>query len=1227
MKTALPLRTDLKQSAVERVFDALGEAVLMFDTRGTVLYANPTARQLLGVEPGLSAPQLGPSVGAAAVEWLHRALRGGPVGAATPAPAVRLDDGRRAHLSLVPMDAQRFVLHVLPLAEPTVPAADSGPIPLDESSSELLRMFWNSPFPATLQDLDFRLVSVNRAYLDFTGFPETMLVGLDPLSLQPEEDRAVNLVFRKQLRLDLEAGRPPPLIERRILDAAGRERWFRAMRRPVRDPKGRMLLLSVLQDATDEHASRALAERSLHELEQWLDLSPLGMVLIDAGGLLVRSNAAFEALVGTAPVSLPEAEPALRELFGWRAKGPAAELQPGAQPLVHESLLPLPHAGPGAFRKLRATARCVEGSPGQRRYLAVVEDRSVEEERDLARLQLAALVDTAGVGVATFHESLGWLHDSASAADGGAAGAAPALGALSVNKALVEPGSLPDFERLQQALRDGERAEVRYAVRHPDLGHRWLLTRVEPGALALGQRTTSVVTLDVTEQQLARVRNEQLLRELATILDGTSAGIAYLRGDRLMRCNQRFWRMLALESEPAAGAPLASLTNANPRARDVIEASVRALEDAPLFETEFEIGETASSRRWYSLSVRRNEPQHGGTIEATAVLTDITRLKSQQSELAMLARDHELMFGLSQIATGYLRAGKVERANAALARLTGHSPEALAGMEHAALFEDRAEYLRIAAQQRVALQQQGHWSGERRLKRADGVLIWVQVGKRLVRPGDIGGGAVATYVPVDDRRRAEESLLVQAERTRAILDSVLVGVVTVGEHGIEWMNRSARRMFGGELSDFTGEPMSVVATEEPDHPFRRGSFASELEEGASHTFECRVRAKDERVFWVAGNVVLTARDAGGPQLTYALLDIDRRRQAEAMSAQTQASLRRIIEMAPLAITLRDAASLRVLQINAIAAQSIGRAAPHELVGRTPEQSYSAESAAVLRADMVAALQAGDGVTRREYKLPGAPGEPPRVWDARYLPLATRDGEPPDQLLVVAADVTEQRAAEAARLEAAIAQRELLVREVHHRIKNNLQGVAGLLTQIAQRRPEVAPVIHEAIGQVQAIAQVYGLQVGAAGPLRVRSVIDAIVGSVTRLHGRPIALSVEGAAAERWALPEAESIPIALAVNELLVNAVRHAQQGEIGCTLDFGDAEVRIGIANPGELPEGFDLSRIRGGVSGLGLVRALLPRRGASLSIANRDGHVLALVVLAPPAVAALEPPSAARS
>jgi two-component sensor histidine kinase len=198
---------------------------------------------------------------------------------------------------------------------------------------------------------------------------------------------------------------------------------------------------------------------------------------------------------------------------------------------------------------------------------------------------------------------------------------------------------------------------------------------------------------------------------------------------------------------------------------------------------------------------------------------------------------------------------------------------------------------------------------------------------------------------------------------------------------------------------------------------------------------------------------------------------------------------------------------------------------------------------------------------------------------------------------------------------------MLVREVHHRIKNNLQGVAGLMQQIARARPEVAGVIAEVVGQVQAIAQVYGLQVGSGGPLRVASVVEAIAASVQRTFGREIATRLDAGTGVDWTLPEAESIPIALTLNELLTNAVKHSRDGDIRCVLACGEAEVSIVVANRGRLPEGFNVGQVPGGVSGLGLVRALLPRRSATLALEQQGGEVVARVTLVPPGITALQP------
>ena len=55
---------------------------------------------------------------------------------------------------------------------------------------------------------------------------------------------------------------------------------------------------------------------------------------------------------------------------------------------------------------------------------------------------------------------------------------------------------------------------------------------------------------------------------------------------------------------------------------------------------------------------------------------------------------------------------------------------------------------------------------------------------------------------------------------------------------------------------------------------------------------------------------------------------------------------------------------------------------------------------------------------------------------------------------------------------------------------------------------------------------------------------------------------------------------------------------------------------NPGQLRSGFDLSRIASSVSGLGLVKALLPRRGAKLAIEQHGGMVVTRLELLPPAI-----------
>ena len=962
-------------------------------------------------------------------------------------------------------------------------------------------------------------------------------------------------------------------------------------------------------------------------LADCVSISPLPLLLCDPQGRVLLANEALRAALGGRLESLAALPPDLAELIGWPARMPAR-----GESRRREGWVPLEG---GILRHWRVTSRGVAGGSG--RWLVQLEDLALEDARELAHIEISALMGTAGLGVATHDAARGWVTAappaggrSERAGDAAAerGGERPAQGQslMSVGRDVVAPESMADYDRLQQALRQRQRIEVRYAVEHRDTGRRWLMTRVEPAELTGGRAAVTVVTLDVTEEENARRHNEQLLHELGTILEVSPAGIAYLRRGALVRCNARFEALLGLAAGQAQGLSLAQvLTQAGLDGTAAGQAQQVLLQQGA-FETEFQPSAApvlADEQPWRSLALRRAGA--AGADEVVAVVSDISRLRRQQAALAGLERERELMFNLSDVGIAYQREGRIERANQAMIELTGYPSEQLQGLPLAELYEDEALYLQYTAQERRELAQHGRSQGERRLRRRDGSILWVQVHQRRVDLADPAAGSIASYVNVDERRRVRETLLTQADRTRAILDSVLVGIVTVGPQGIEWMNRSARRMFGGELADFVGLPISVVASPEPDHPLRRQDWLDTLHEGQAETFECRLTARDGRAFWVVGNVVVTGREGGGPgdegQLTFALLDIERRREAENRIAQARAGLQRIIETAPLAIALFDGANQQVLQLNQKLC-AFARRPAEEILGRQPALWLPGIEAASLSADLHLASGTQEAVRRELHREADAQtGDAAEVWDVRIVSLDSAGESGGTQLLLVASDVTEQRAAEEARLAAAIAQREMLVKEVHHRIKNNLQGVAGLLQQNAQRHPEASAAIAEAVGHVHAIAQVHGLQVGMTGPLRVKAVMEAIAQSVQRMFGRPITMEVQGADPHRFALTEADSIPVALTVNELLTNAIKHSAGGAIACRMECGQDAVSLSVANPGALAPEFTLAQVPAGISGLGLVRALLPRKGASISLSQEGALVVARLRLAPPAVALLTP------
>lgn len=217
------------------------------------------------------------------------------------------------------------------------------------------------------------------------------------------------------------------------------------------------------------------------------------------------------------------------------------------------------------------------------------------------------------------------------------------------------------------------------------------------------------------------------------------------------------------------------------------------------------------------------------------------------------------------------------------------------------------------------------------------------------------------------------------------------------------------------------------------------------------------------------------------------------------------------------------------------------------------------------------------------------------------------------------DRTERVRQEQQRLAQEHAHRAALVREVHHRIKNNLQGITGILRQFAQKHPQLKEALEEAISQVNSIATVHGL-LGRSNQTEVRlcELTIAIALGVESMWKKPVPIDIP----PFWRpcrIAESEAVPVALVLNELISNAVKHGDaDGLVSIAIRHEPRPnmVRLTIYNTGSLPPGFANGGQGDFGTGLQLTASLLPREGANLTWTQKDGIVTTTLELDSPII-----------
>ena len=212
-------------------------------------------------------------------------------------------------------------------------------------------------------------------------------------------------------------------------------------------------------------------------------------------------------------------------------------------------------------------------------------------------------------------------------------------------------------------------------------------------------------------------------------------------------------------------------------------------------------------------------------------------------------------------------------------------------------------------------------------------------------------------------------------------------------------------------------------------------------------------------------------------------------------------------------------------------------------------------------------------------------------------------------------IAERKQSEA-RIRASLAEKEVLLKEIHHRVKNNMQVISSLVALQAERLPDAAmrEVLQDVTHRVRSMALVHEKLYQSADMARVEfaEYAQSLLDYLWRTHGttasgvrlaldlEPVPLSVNAA------------VPCGLILNELVSNALKHAFRdragGEVAVSLRGGpQGRVCLRVRDNGTgLPAGFDWRQADS--LGLHLVQMLAGQLHATVEVSSKEGTEFAV-------------------
>ena len=443
-------------------------------------------------------------------------------------------------------------------------------------------------------------------------------------------------------------------------------------------------------------------------------------------------------------------------------------------------------------------------------------------------------------------------------------------------------------------------------------------------------------------------------------------------------------------------------------------------------------------------------------------------------------------------------------------------------------------------------------------------------------------------------------------RAQAYFDVAEVMLVVVGiDRRIKAINRHGVALLGAaRAADVIGQDWfeQYVPTEERAARLRSWTQAMANFTLAPFAGEILCRDGSRRLIQWRQTIVLDARGRASAVLASGD-DVTEARATEAALRRSEARLNAILRQMPAAVSIIEPPNGRMVLRSDKSEDVLGHLPilNGDAVAWRHYGGIHADGTPFAPTDypIVRALHTGETVEGEQfhYRKPDGTLIDLEVYAA---PIRDQDGTM-FAAFGIALDIS-VRAAAQRRLRTMLDERELLLREADHRIKNSLQLVAGMLS--LQRRhaasPETASALADAIARVNAVAEAH-LALQASDDLQTVEFPNMLAAICRRLNALSDTVRVTCECGSPVMLEMDRAIPLALMISELITNALRHAygaaQEGEVhvGSATDGDDIVITVR-----DFGAGFDGATRRPGL-GSRVTNSLAAKIGCTVDMQSR--------------------------